>query len=56
MKYHASFVDAEILQKYSSQNCDSPDGSSLCPFPKIRDALEVAPGGDNILVKEGKVF
>ncbi|SVA24895.1 uncharacterized protein METZ01_LOCUS77749, partial [marine metagenome] len=51
---HASIVDAEILQKYSSQNCDSPDGSSLCPFPKIRDALEVAQGGDNILVKEGR--
>ncbi len=51
---HASIVDAEILQKYSSQNCDSPDGSSLCPFPKIRDALEVAQAGDNILVKEGR--
>ena len=51
---HASIVDAEILQRYSSQNCESPNGSSLCPFPKIRDALEVAEGGDNILVKEGR--
>ena len=51
---HASIVDAEILQKYSSSSCESPDGSSLCPFPKIRDALEVAEGGDNILVKEGR--
>ncbi|HIF28480.1 MAG TPA: LamG domain-containing protein, partial [Candidatus Marinimicrobia bacterium] len=51
---HASIVDAEILQRYSSQNCESPNGSSLCPFPKIRDALEVAEGGDNIIVKEGR--
>ncbi len=51
---HASIVDVEILQKYSSQNCASPDGSELCPFPTIRDALEVAQGGDNILVKEGR--
>ena len=41
---HASIVDAEILQRYSSENCESPNGSSLCPFPKIRDALEVAEG------------
>jgi len=51
---HASIVDAEILQKYSSQNCASPDGSSLCPFPTIRDALDVAQEGDNILIAEGR--
>ena len=51
---HASIVDVEILQKYSSQNCASPDGSELCPFPTIRDAFESAEGGDNILVKEGR--
>ena len=51
---HASMVDVEILQRYSSQNCTSPDGSELCPFIKIRDALESAEGGNGILVKEGK--
>ena len=51
---HASIVDAEILQKYSSSTCESPDGSSLCPFPTIRDALDVAQPGDNILIAEGR--
>jgi len=51
---HASIVDAEILQKYSSSTCESPDGSSLCPFPTIRDALEFAQLGDNILIAEGR--
>ena len=51
---HASIVDAEILQKYSSSSCESPDGSSLCPFPTIRDALDFAQSGDNILIAEGR--
>jgi hypothetical protein len=51
---HASIVDAEILQKYSSSTCESADGSALCPFIKIRDALESAQGGNGILVKEGR--
>ena len=51
---HASIVGAEILQKYSSPTCESADGSALCPFIKIRDALESAQGGNGILVKEGR--
>ncbi len=51
---HASIVNAEIKQRYYSNNCPSPDGSNECPFITIRGALDVAQPGDNIKIMEGR--
>ncbi len=51
---HATITDAEILQKYYSNNCPAPDGSYDCPYPTIRGALEDVGAGDYITIKEGR--
>ena len=51
---HATIQDAEILQRYYSNNCPSPDGSYDCPYPTVNDALYDVKAGDRILIKEGR--
>ena len=53
-KYHASINHAEIMQEYSSNSCSEPDGSANCPFPDLLSALNIAQGGQTILMKEGR--
>ena len=51
---HATIKDAEILQRYFSNACPSPDGSYDCPYPTIRSAFENVKAGDRIFIKEGR--
>ena len=51
---HASIINAEIKQRYYSNNCPSPDGSVDCPFITIRDALDHVQAGDKIKIMEGR--
>ena len=51
---HATIDNVEILQEYFSNECEYPDGSSQCPFPTIRSALDVVESGDNITIRDGR--
>jgi len=51
---HATIDNVEILQEYYSNECGYPDGSSQCPFPTIRSALDVVESDDNIIIREGR--
>ena len=52
---HNDFDNNEILQEYYSDDCpDGPDGSTNCPYPTIRSAMDDAQTGDRIYIKGGR--
>ncbi|MBH31265.1 MAG: laminin G [Candidatus Marinimicrobia bacterium] len=50
---HGVIKNVDIIQKFSSSECDSPDGTESCPYPTINSALDGAQPGDRVLIKEG---
>jgi len=52
---HGDYDNNEILQEYYSDDCpNGPDGSTNCPYPTIRSAMDDAQPGDRIYIKGGR--
>jgi hypothetical protein len=54
---HASITKAEIGTRFFSDNSscsNGPDGTTSCPYPTIRSALDDAQPGDHIYIREGR--
>jgi hypothetical protein len=51
---HGTIKNVDIRQKYSSNDCNVPDGTESCPYPTINSALDDANPGDRVLIKEGR--
>jgi len=54
---HVKITDAEILSRFISDNSsctNGPDGTTSCPYPTIRSALDDAQPGDHIYIREGR--
>jgi len=54
---HASITRAEIGTRFFSDNSscsNGPDGTTSCPYPTIRSALDDAQAGDHIYIREGR--
>jgi len=54
---HVKITDAEILSRFISDNSsctNGPDGTTSCPFPTIRSALDNVTGGDHIYIRQGR--
>ncbi len=54
---HAKITNAEILSRYFSDNSsctNGPDGTTSCPYPTIRSALDNVTAGDHIYIREGR--
>ena len=51
---HGTIKNVDIRQKYSSNDCNTPDGTESCPYPTINSALDDAKPGDRVLIKEGR--
>jgi len=52
---HASITKAEIRSRFFSDTCtNGPDGTTSCPYPTIRGALDDAQPGDHIYIREGR--
>jgi len=54
---HAKITNAEILSRYFSDNSsctNGPDGSTTCPYPTIRSALDNVTSGDHIYIRQGR--
>ena len=54
---HAKITDAEILSRFISDNSsctNGPDGTTSCPFPTIRSALDNVTSGDHIYIRKGR--
>ena len=52
---HAKITNAEILSRYFSSDCpNGPDGSTTCPYPTIRSALDNVTSGDHIYIRQGR--
>jgi hypothetical protein len=52
--YNATISNVEILQRYSSIDCPSPNGTLACPYLTINGALDNSQGGDTIFIKDGR--
>jgi len=54
---HASITKAEIRSRFFSDNsscANGPDGTTSCPYPTIRSALDDAQPGDRVYIREGR--
>jgi len=54
---HASITKAEIRSRFFSDNSsctNGPDGTTSCPYPTIRGALDDAQPGDRVYIREGR--
>jgi len=54
---HAKITNAEILSRYFSDNSsctNGPDGTTSCPYPTIRSALDNVTSGDHIYIRQGR--
>ncbi len=54
---HATITKAEIRSRFFSDNSsctNGPDGTTSCPYPTIRGALDDAQPGDHIYIREGR--
>jgi len=54
---HASITKAEIGTRFFSDNSscsNGPDGTTSCPYPTIRSALDDAQPGDRVYIREGR--
>jgi len=54
---HASITRAEIRSRFFSDNsscANGPDGTTSCPYPTIRSALDNVTPGDHIYIREGR--
>jgi len=51
---HGVIKNVEVIQKFSSNDCNATDGTVSCPYPTINSALDDAKPGDRVLIKEGR--
>ncbi len=54
---HAKITNAEILSRYFSDNSsctNGPDGTTSCPYPTIRSALDNVTSGDHVYIRQGR--
>ena len=54
---HAKITNAEILSRYYSDNSsctNGPDGTTSCPYPTIRSALDNVTSGDHVYIRQGR--
>ena len=52
--YNATISNVEILQRYSSIDCPSTNGTLECPYLTINGAIDDSQGGDTIFIKDGR--
>ena len=52
--HHATMTNVEIMQKHSSSDCPTANGTLACPYPTIREALDTAQAGESIFIKDGR--
>jgi len=53
---HAKVIHAEILPRFfdNSSCTNGPDGTTTCPYPTIRSALDNVTSGDHVYIHEGR--
>ena len=53
---HAKITNAEILPRFfdNSSCTNGPDGSTTCPYPTIRSALDNLTSGDHVYIRQGR--
>jgi len=53
---HAKITNAEILPRFfdNSSCTNGPDGSTTCPYPTIRSALDNVTSGDHVYIRQGR--
>nr|MCS5653945.1 LamG domain-containing protein [Candidatus Neomarinimicrobiota bacterium] len=51
---HGVIKNADVMQKFSSNDCSAPDGTESCLYPTINSALDDAQPGDRVLIKGGR--
>ena len=51
---HGVIKNVDVILKFSSNDCNAPDGTESCPYPTINSALDDAKPGDRVLIKEGR--
>jgi len=53
---HAKISSAEILPRFfdNSSCTNGPDGTTTCPYPTIRSALDEVKSGDHVYIREGR--
>ena len=53
---HAKVTHAEILPRFfdNSSCTNGPDGTTSCPYPTIRSALDNVTSGDHVYIREGR--
>jgi len=54
---HAKITNAEILSRFISDNSscsNGPDGTTSCPYPTIRSALDNVTSGDHVYIRQGR--
>ena len=53
---HAKISNAEILPRFfdNSSCTNGPDGTTTCPYPTIRSALDEVKSGDHVYIREGR--
>ena len=44
----------DVATRYYSDSCPSPNGTSDCPYPTIRGALDHAQPADRVYIREGR--
>jgi len=53
---HAKITNAEILPRFfdNSSCTNGPDGTTSCPYPTIRSALDNVTSGDHVYIRQGR--
>jgi len=54
---HAKITNTEILSRFISDNSscsNGPDGTTSCPYPTIRSALDNVTSGDHVYIRQGR--
>ncbi|MDP7609761.1 MAG: LamG domain-containing protein, partial [Candidatus Marinimicrobia bacterium] len=53
---HAKIINAEILPRFfdNSSCTNGPDGTTTCPYPTIRSALDNVTSGDHVYIRQGR--
>ena len=51
---HGIIKNVNVMQRFLSNECGTPDGTQSCPYPTINSALDDAKPGDRVLIKGGR--
>ena len=51
---HGIIKNVNVMQRFLSNECGTPDGTQSCPYPTINSALDDAKPKDRVLIKGGR--